>query len=638
MTAGNLSFREFRALSPIEKAKTAVSVDISQNGTPVVVSRFGDDIWDFYPLIPQDNLSASVKRILWDVVLPDGKRLTDAEFASLLMASKEFIWSLYAEPVEGKKRPSLLTIIHKYAYLRHLLYWMTKNNVRSFSELTGRTFEYCNYLKHKKNKPLKPGTLLMYLGVVENLYKQRDKLNDAIRTHPWPLETTYSLSGILQSSKNYRIPSTEFIPDDFATLIAQKAIDYVVNKSDYILKIEEFFDPYGKISPSDQLESLTANISEPYIISTKTILNKEKILLRTACYIIIAMFSGIRDSEIKSLETDCVIHRPSKDGLVDTIWIKGMIYKTGLRQKLWQVPPIVETAINVLTRLSEPLRYIFEQEEKYIKYQSIENHETINIEHNKRINTIKKQKNKLFIALNRKYGKSISVINGSTINHNIQHFCEQLLSSDSSESPFHLHPHQFRRTYARFIARSELGDLLALREHFGHWSLDMTTYYADGGADEYESDIELIAMVTQEKQTRQSEIMTGLLDSEAPLAKGGEWLKAWRSSVRTAENKEKLIAEYSGSITLNGTGHSWCVGNARGTGCGGLCIFEAQMCVDCQYGIIGPEHRPVWEGIRDQQKEALALDDMGESGRARAQLILDKAETVLRRLEASKDQ
>jgi hypothetical protein len=32
------------------------------------------------------------------------------------------------------------------------------------------------------------------------------------------------------------------------------------------------------------------------------------------------------------------------------------------------------------------------------------------------------------------------------------------------------------------------------------------------------------------------------------------------------------------------------------------------------------------------------LDDMGESGRARAQLILDKAETVLRRLEASKDQ
>jgi hypothetical protein len=98
-----------------------------------------------------------------------------------------------------------------------------------------------------------------------------------------------------------------------------------------------------------------------------------------------------------------------------------------------------------------------------------------------------------------------------------------------------------------------------------------------------------------------------------------------------------LIAEYAGTITLNGTGHSWCVGNAKGTGCGGLCIFESQMCVDCNYGIIGPEHRPVWEAIRDQQKEALALDDMGVSGRGRSQKILQYAEKVLRRLDGEEN-
>lgn len=96
------------------------------------------------------------------------------------------------------------------------------------------------------------------------------------------------------------------------------------------------------------------------------------------------------------------------------------------------------------------------------------------------------------------------------------------------------------------------------------------------------------------------------------------------------------MAEYAGSITLNGTGHSWCVGNARGTGCGGLCVFEAPMCVDCRYGIIGPEHRPVWEGIRDQQLEVLALNDVGESGRARARRILDAAQTVLKRLDGER--
>ena len=140
-------------------------------------------------------------------------------------------------------------------------------------------------------------------------------------------------------------------------------------------------------------------------------------------------------------------------------------------------------------------------------------------------------------------------------------------------------------------------------------------------------------MVTREKMDRQGEIMTGYLDSDAPLANGVHWLKDWRASVRTAANKEELIKEYAGTITLNGTGHSWCVGNARGTGCGGLCVFEAQMCVECNYGIIGQEHRPVWEGIQEQQKEALALDDMGPGGRARAQTILNYAEKVLRRLE-----
>lgn len=165
----------------------------------------------------------------------------------------------------------------------------------------------------------------------------------------------------------------------------------------------------------------------------------------------------------------------------------------------------------------------------------------------------------------------------------------------------------------------------------------MTVYYADGGADEYESDTELLKMIAEEKMGRQNEIMGSYLDSDAPLANGNHWLKNWRSTVRTATNKEALIAEYAGTITLTGTGHSWCVGIDRGTCCGGLCVFEPQMCVDCNHGIIGPEHRPVWEGIRDQQLEALALDDIGPSGRARAQKIIGEAEKVLRRLDGQEE-
>ena len=54
----------------------------------------------------------------------------------------------------------------------------------------------------------------------------------------------------------------------------------------------------------------------------------------------------------------------------------------------------------------------------------------------------------------------------------------------------------------------------------------MTVYYADGGADEYETDTELLAMISEEKMERQNEIMGSYLDSDVPLANGNHWLKS----------------------------------------------------------------------------------------------------------------
>jgi integrase len=363
-------------------------------------------------------------------------------------------------------------------------------------------------------------------------------------------------------------------------------------------------------------------------------LTTENIHLRTACYIVIDMFSGIRDSEMMSIAENCIAPGKSRDGSTDVLWLHGTVYKTGLRAKKWLVPPVVTEAVDVLTRLTAPLREKMRQEKCDIERRislSIAKEKTRLA---KRLDTVRKQKDKIVLSRSRNtVGGSISVLSGTAMGLDLKRFCADLGIRGEDGHPYPLHSHQLRRTYARFIARSELGDLLTLRDHFGHWSIDMTVYYADGGADEYEADTELLEMVAEEKLDRQNEIMGSYLDSDAPLANGNQWLKSWRSSVRTAANKEALIAEYAGSITLTGTGHSWCVGIARGTCCGGLCVFEAQMCVDCNHGIIGLEHRPVWQGIREQQLEALALDDMGPGGRARAQQILECAEKVLRRLD-----
>ncbi|WP_395407897.1 hypothetical protein ACHMW6_15095 [Pseudoduganella sp. UC29_106] len=230
--------------------------------------------------------------------------------------------------------------------------------------------------------------------------------------------------------------------------------------------------------------------------------------------------------------------------------------------------------------------------------------------------------------------EEFNLANGAQIGRDLKNFCKQF-AVDLDGAPYGLHAHQFRRSYARFVARAELGDLITLQDHLGHWTLDQTVYYADGASDEYEVDTELIEMIANEKNERHYEIVHAYLTTDSPVAAGAEWLKQWRTTVRTAENKEQLVKEYAGTISLNGTGHSWCAGNSKGSGCGGLCVFQAQTCVDCHYGIIGQEHRPVWEGIRQQQLEALDLDDMGPGGKARAQEILQLTEKVLRRLDGS---
>jgi integrase len=633
-----LDLRPIKDLSLSEKSNLPVSISLLPDGTRLVVSRYTDVVWDFYPYIPQENKHQNEKQIDWRIRLPDGRLLTAPEHASLLESAKDFIWSLFAQSVEGRQRPTMLTLRNKIMNLVPLLRWMVQTGLHRFNDLAGHTLDYVPAARLcKDGSKAAEQTIALRLFVVEDLHHQHDKINDALPVHPWPNETALSLAG-LNKGAAHRKPKTEFIPDDVATRLAEAALDYVQNRSILILEALEAADEVAEIKASCKCERTSLPIACTAIARAARFdgfadLITETFRLRTACYIVIDMFSGIRDSEMMSIAENCIAPGKSRDGSTDVLWLHGTIYKTGLRAKKWLVPPVVKEAVDVLTCLTAPLREKMRQEECDIERRIGLSIAKEKARLAKRLDTVRKQKDKLFLSRSMNtVGDAISVHSGNAMGLDLKRFCADLGIRGENGRPYPLHSHQFRRTYARFIARSELGDLLTLRDHFGHWSIDMTVYYADGGADKYESDTELLEMVAGEKLERQNEILGSYLDSDVPLANGNHWLKSWRSSVRTAANKEALIAEYAGSITLTGTGHSWCVGIARGTCCGGLCVFEAQMCVDCNHGIIGPEHRPVWHGIREQQLEALALDDMGPGGRARAQQILECAEKVLRRL------
>lgn len=630
-----------RTVSPARRGAFVISLAPSPEGSTIVVSRFADPVWQFYAYMLQESRSLSHKSIDWGIRLPDGLLLTDPEHADLLFSAKAFVWSLFADPVEGRRRPSMSTLITRTKVLTFLLRWMVGRSLTSFSSLAGYTLAYAGAAGTSNGNAVSTTTLQHRLQIVEDLFAQRGKLEDALQAHPWPGESIASLSGSRNDSRRY-VPKTDPIPERITGELARIAIDYIRNRGSTILAARDAKEGamqakrragYGR----DTIKAARKQTVREWGYEDARKLTTDVGRLRMACFIAIGLFSGMRQSEIMSLGEDCIAHRPSRDGSCEVIWLDGTIYKTGVRPKAWQVPPVVEEAVRVLAQLTASLRKALREEVDDLRVRiplAVGKGKSRLVQ---RLTIVERHQDKLFVSKAPRAKNAISVLSAASMYNELRRFCVDHDVRGDDGHPYPLHCHQFRRTYARFMARAALGDLLTLRDHFGHWSLDMTVYYADGVSQEYAADQELLDMIATEKQLRQTEIVRGYLESDAPLANGGDWLGQWRTRVRTATSKEALMAEYAGSITLNGTGHSWCVGNARGTGCGGLCVFEAPMCVDCRYGIIGPEHRPVWEGIRDQQLEVLALNDVGESGRARARRILDAAQTVLKRLDGERD-
>ncbi len=82
------------------------------------------------------------------------------------------------------------------------------------------------------------------------------------------------------------------------------------------------------------------------------------IMVRTACYVVIAYLSGMRDSEIKHLRRGCTSRRLDSDGnvvrrLVTSLAFKGESSPTGVIAT-WVISEPVERAVELLEQLQEP--------------------------------------------------------------------------------------------------------------------------------------------------------------------------------------------------------------------------------------------------------------------------------------------
>jgi len=607
--------------------RTGLVISIRSNGH--VLSCYIDNIWDFAPYLDIKSRGLNKTKIDFSLLeFNDGSFLTDPQHSLLLAGAKEYLYVrlTVVNPMSGKPLSESSLIGLWQSNLRPILRWMVENGFRCFADISSEAcLAFVAFSKEStrsefnKNKggvdQLTADTLSLRFSVIESLWTFRGHLSDTLLEHPWPGHSAISLSGC--SKFGGRDTTTEQIPDRLMSKLVMGSLNYV--SSGYGERLLDCRDAY------EEKSSIEGHLTELGMVRYPQVL-KEITKLRTACFVIISAFSGMRISEVLSLEMGCYYEHVGWDG-ADYGWLKGTTYKLEEDPKPgeWMVPPVVQCAVNLATRVSAKLRDTLENK---ISALDLKLHKAIYLDelsHNKdfdELNKLKQNRNALFVI----NGKaSINRLTDHSANYSLKALAKFLeLNVESSDLDqvrdkteikvgmiWPLASHQFRKTFARYVARCILGDVRYLKEHYKHWSLDMTLGYAWNEDDLL--DPTLVDEILDEHQDLQSDIVMGWVD----LTRGQHLAGVGGDNIeRSRERTKKLVAtdpraaarQISKGYFLRGLGHSWCTEKE----CRGKGIYSVIECKACENRVIDESHKPMWYGIRQQQIELLHVDDCGD--------------------------
>ncbi|WP_411391645.1 hypothetical protein [Pseudomonas sp. MPB23] len=651
-----------RSIAVDNRHGLAVTYIAGEDGKPFPLSMYQDILWDFSPYVLNKNSSNLF--INFACQLSDDSSIQDEAQSDLLAAAKSFIYTRWlAKSPLSTKYIKVGTLISCWTNLKPLLRWMYAQSITGFDKLTpARCAAYASYVN--ADKSIKQRQKVARLEVLELIYAFRGRLPKPMNEHPWPEETAFSLAGARRTDGMYDA-RTEIIPKRIYAELGRKSIEFMERESERILHVWNTFHSFysneielaeyhasvrlkaGAKGEHQTHETVSYDIARARALSKTqylldlnglrylTDLDDEVRFLRTCCYIIIAMFSGMRDSEIISLKDNCFERSCDMDG-EEYCWVHGFTYKLEEQPKpaKWMVPPVVERAINVALEVRKPLVPYIGKRKAYLT--EVARDEMVK---SKISNDAVLLENSLFLgwrALGTRPEFLQNVLTNKLLKKVVERFELVVSSDDMSEVidraaivPGELWPlatHQFRRTFAVFVARNVLGDVRYLRHHFKHWSMDMTLHYAKDPL----FDDTLFESVLSKRDELQVSIISGWLVPSQNLSGGrADHIVRFRgrSEVKAAKDPKALVRAVGEGVFIRGTGHSWCLATTKG--CGGEGLYDAIRCAGCGEGVIDQGHLVIWRRIRDQQAEVLAWPDLGDPAWERATRHLREAERVL---------
>lgn len=595
-------------LLPVQKCDALIISAISVDGQWVILSRYGDDCWQLTAL--PTNRSPSSTYI-------DFHRMPTIFRATM----KAIIYRYLSRGRIGQQRAKGPTIFTFFEQAIPFFRYLDSLNIDSFSDvgpvIINNYINHCRDVRTNSGKPLKRRTLALRFQCIETLYELSQYTNDPIPKHPWPDTSASQLAGVLgRSSRHRQEGTTPLIPDEMLCLLFDQAYGKV-QQGKALLDLRDAIAEASstwKIANKNTHRKKSSYLSELGWKGGLKTLKKALNDLRTACYIILACTSGCRNHELANLASGSHLRTQDDDGTLYH-WFRSKSEKTDTGMHDWMIPEIAVRAIRLMERWAKPYQDMIAKEILTRRRKNPLDPE---------IARARQHQHALFLGLRK--GNLARTLSRCSCNNNLNAFAKEA----GLNWPFATH--QFRRTFANYVAHSRFGDLRYLREHFAHWSMDMTLSYAMDERWGHHFDLDLYQDIQSEYDSIKISTVDGWIKDDFLAGGYGQSLKKWQrdpSNLAIFKDHNTMVASIAESTAIRSNGHAWCT--ADSDGCIGNTL-ERTRCGDCGNAVIGLNHFNIYRQLHNNLKELLECRDIGESGRVRVLRDLDRSSRVLSHL------
>ncbi|RON16794.1 integrase [Pseudomonas frederiksbergensis] len=595
-----------------ESERDALIISATQvDGQWVILSHYGDDTWqlDGFP----SNVPASKKRLDFGTVPPAFRAVMKAMLYRYLRRGRR-----------GMNRPKGAVLqgcfLTAKPFLRHLEA-LKLDHLGAATPLICATYvatcKAHRQTSRSKGKPLSPRGLQCRFSAVEALHELSQYTDDRMPQPPWPETSAMAMAGL--TGRGAQSGKTPLIPDDVFCALFERAYQQV-ERGQQLLDLREALDALAGQRRGQSRRSVIA--AKNHHLGARgwegglRAFNKALIDLRTACYIFLASTSGCRNHELANVQSGSH-HRSQDDEGTVFHWMRSRSDKTDAGIHDWMIPEAAVRTLRLMERWVAPYQARIAAEIVQRRRAS---------PHDPQIVEAHKHRHALFLGVDSKADNQVRTLTNTSWDLNLKTFAKDCGLS------WNLASHQFRRKFANYAAHSRFGDLRYLKEHYAHWSLDMTLGYALDDSWGQHLDLELYADIQAELE----DIKFGVVDNwlgDEPLAGGfGRTLKQWQREPQNLlifKDHASMLKSIAESTAIRSNGHAWCT--ADNDGCVGNTL-ERTRCGNCNNAVIGPRHAVIYQRLYDDLKGLLHCTDIGEGGRQRVERDLNRCRDVLAQL------